>query len=86
MPVRYEPVPYWARVPHGIWLQEATSVAVDSADRVYVFNRGNMPVLVFDREGNVVDMWGNDDPGSGTQLITDAYGNALQSWPGNRWL
>ncbi|MGE0601734.1 MAG: peptidyl-alpha-hydroxyglycine alpha-amidating lyase family protein [Dehalococcoidia bacterium] len=86
MPIRYEPVPYWAKIPHGIWLQEATSVAVDSQDRIYVFNRGNMPVLVFDPEGNVVDMWGNDDPGSGTRLISDAYGNQMQSWPGNRWL
>jgi len=86
MSTRFEPVPFWAKVPHGIWLQEATAVAVDSADRVYVFNRGNMPVLVFDRDGNVIDMWGNDDPGSGTRLITDAYGNALQTWPGNRWL
>lgn len=83
---RFEPVPYWAKVPHGIWLQEATSVAVDSEDRVYVFNRGNMPVLVFSPEGDVLDMWGNDSPWSGTELITDAYGNAIQSWPGNRWL
>ena len=79
MSTRFEPVPFWAKVPHGIWLQEATAVAVDSADRVYVFNRGNMPVLVFDRDGNVIDMWGNGDPGSGTRLITDAYGNALQT-------
>lgn len=83
---RYEPVPFWAKVPHGIWLQEATSVAVDSDDRVYVFNRGNMPVLVFDPEGNVVDMWGNNTPWSGTELITDPYGNSVLTWPGNRWM
>ena len=35
----------------GIFLLEATSVAVDSRDNVYVFNRGNMPVLVFDTHG-----------------------------------
>jgi hypothetical protein len=38
-------------VPHGVWLREATAVAVDSQDRVYVFNRGNQPVLVFDADG-----------------------------------
>ena len=41
-------------LPHpraGIFLLEATSVAVDSRDNVYVFNRGNMPVLVFDTHG-----------------------------------
>jgi hypothetical protein len=60
-----EPVRYWAKLPHGIWLQEATSVAVDSDDRVYVFNQGNMPVLVFDRDGDLADMWGNETPAKG---------------------
>ena len=27
------------KVPHGCWLREATAVATDSADNVYVFNR-----------------------------------------------
>ena len=35
------------KIPHGLWLREATAVAVDSADHVYVFSRGNMPVMVF---------------------------------------
>ncbi|MGA4838229.1 peptidyl-alpha-hydroxyglycine alpha-amidating lyase family protein [Streptomyces sp. G45] len=82
----YEPVPFWARIPHGIWLQEATSVAVDSADRVHVFNRGTMPVLVFDRDGNVVDMWGNDTPFGGTELIDNAYGTTTPRWKGSRFL
>ena len=25
---RYEPVPLWAKIPHGLWLREATSVAI----------------------------------------------------------
>jgi hypothetical protein len=55
----YEPVPYWAKIPHGIWLQDATATAtaVVSGDRVYFFNRGNMPVLVFDRDGDLVDVY-----------------------------
>eukprot|EP01045_Picozoa_sp_COSAG04_P052506 COSAG04_NODE_22419_length_355_cov_0.808594_1_plen_49_part_00 len=32
-------------------MKEATSVAVDAEDRVYVFNRGNMPLLVFAPDG-----------------------------------
>ena len=82
---RYEPVPYWGKVPHGIWMQEATAVAVDSQDRVYVFNRGNMPVLTFSPEGDLLDMWGNETPWSGTKLIEDAYGGSAQTWPGIRW-
>lgn len=82
----YEPVPMWPKIPHGIWLREATAVTVDSEDRVYVFSRGNMPVLVFDRDGNVLDMWGNDDPFSGTAELTDPYGNKMMTWPGNRFV
>ncbi|MEX0761702.1 MAG: peptidyl-alpha-hydroxyglycine alpha-amidating lyase family protein [Dehalococcoidia bacterium] len=79
----YEPVPGWAKIPHGYWLKEATSVAVDSQDRVYVFNRGNMPMLVFDPDGNLVDHWGNDKPWGDVVIRTDPYGNKLQFW--NTW-
>ncbi len=82
----YEPVPFWAKVPHGIWLKEATSVAVDSDDRAYVFNRGNMPVLVFDPDGNLVDQWGNDDPFQGTELFEDPYGRMMPRWIGARFM
>lgn len=58
----FEPVPRWGRVPHGITFRgDATSVAVDSQDRVFVFNRGTDPVVVFDREGNFLDSWGHGE-------------------------
>ncbi len=78
----FEPVPYWAKIPHGLWLREATSVAVDSEGRVYVFNRGNMPVLVFDTSGNLVHMWGNDTPFAGMEDLDDPYGNRVRIWSG----
>ena len=40
------------RLPEGWSFVEATSVAVDAKDNVHVFNRGEHPVIVFDREGN----------------------------------
>ncbi len=76
----YEPVAGWAKIPHGVWLREATSVAVDSNDLVYVFNRGNFPIIVFDSDGNVVDKWGNDDPEGAVRIISDPYGNKIQFW------
>ena len=76
----FEPVPLWAKVPHGIWLREATSVAVDADDNVFVFNRGNKPILVFDPDGNVINMWGNDNPPDAVRITHDAYGNASQFW------
>lgn len=80
---KFEPVPGWAKIPHGIWLREATAVTVDADDRVYVFNRGNVPVLVFDPDGNVVDSWGNDNPTEDVVVMRDSYGNAMQFW--NTW-
>ena len=35
-------------------------MAVDSQDRVYVFNRGEHPMMVFDRDGNLLNSWGED--------------------------
>ena len=39
--------------------KEGTSVAVDSKDHVYVFNRGTIPMIVFDTDGNVLRTWGD---------------------------
>ena len=76
----FQPDPHWAKVPHGIWMREATSVAVDKNDNVFVFNRGNKPVLVFNQLGEVIDMWGNDNPPDKVRIIRDPYGNASQFW------
>jgi DNA-binding beta-propeller fold protein YncE len=38
--------------------REATSVGVAPDGRVYVFNRGQWPVMVFDTGGHLLDTWG----------------------------
>ena len=48
----------WGNLPEGWTYKEATSVDVDPKDRVYVFNRGTCPMIIFDSEGNIVDTWG----------------------------
>ena len=49
----------WGRLPEGWgYNDESTAVAVDSHDNLWVFNRGNHPVIVMDREGNVIRAWG----------------------------
>jgi len=50
----------WAKLPSGWSFREVADVAVDADDNVYVFNRGEHPMIVFDREGNVVRSWGED--------------------------
>ena len=81
--MRFEPVAGWAKVPHGVWLKEATSVAVDAHDNVYVFNRGNFPMVVFSDDGEVIETWGTDNPWSPTLTQTDPYGNHSHVW--NTW-
>ena len=57
----YEVAVDWEKLPSGYSWRDAAGVAVDSKDRVYVFNRGSgeHPVIVFDRDGNFLDSWGD---------------------------
>ena len=49
----------WGNLPDNWVYKEATAVAVNSKDQVYVFNRGTHPMVIFDREGNVLSHWGD---------------------------
>ena len=48
----------WGELPEGWTYKEATAVALDSKDNVYVFNRGGHPVIVFDSDGKFLRSWG----------------------------
>lgn len=54
----YEVQADWAKLPAGWKFFEVADVAVDAQDRVYVFTRGEHPVLIFGREGNLLASWG----------------------------
>ncbi len=55
---KYEYVEGWAKIPEYFDLGMVVSVDTDSNDRVFVFNRGNHPVLIFDPDGNFISCWG----------------------------
>src|SRR6185295_13179990 len=55
---RYRVVENWAKLPDGWEFRDVAAVAVDSKDRIYVFNRGQHPMMVFDRDGNFLRSWG----------------------------
>jgi len=59
-PYTYRVQPGWGRGPYGVPAFGLVSmVACDSADRVYVFQREPVAVmLVFDREGRLLARWG----------------------------
>src|SRR5438309_827124 len=54
----YEANDHWAKLPSGRTWPEASGIATDSKDRVYVFNRGEHPVMIFDRDGTYLSTWG----------------------------
>ena len=54
----YEVAVDWEKLPAGYWWRDAAAVAVDKQDRVYVFNRGDHPMIVFDKDGNFLQSWG----------------------------
>ena len=55
---QYEANDRWAKLPSGWVWTEVAAVAADSQDRVYVFNRGEHPVMIFDRQGSFLRAWG----------------------------
>ncbi len=56
----YEELADWAQLPDGWSFKEVADVVVDSQDRVYVFNRGEHPMIIFEPDGSFVASWGED--------------------------
>src|SRR5262249_4723318 len=55
---RYRTDSAWQHRPADYQGTEVSAIAVDHQDRVYVFNRGEHPVAVFDRHGKRLNSWG----------------------------
>ncbi|MBT3358341.1 MAG: hypothetical protein HN403_01795 [Rhodospirillales bacterium] len=59
--LEFDVVQGWEKLPEGWSFTEVAGVAVDSRDRVYVYCRGDHPVIVFDKDGKFLDAWGEDN-------------------------
>jgi DNA-binding beta-propeller fold protein YncE len=55
---RYRVEDEWGDLPEHWSFDEVAAVAVDHRDNVYVFNRGEHPMVVFDRTGAFLRSWG----------------------------
>jgi DNA-binding beta-propeller fold protein YncE len=55
---RYELAEGWEQLPKGWFHGDVAGVATDSQDRVYVFNRSEHPLIVYDRDGRFLGSWG----------------------------
>ena len=51
----------WGNLQPDATYKEATAVAVDANDNVFVFNRGTHPMIVFDSDGDIQDTWGHGE-------------------------
>ena len=51
--VRYKVVEGWEQLPKGFAHRDVAGVAVDQEDRVFLICRGENPVIVYDRQGNL---------------------------------
>ena len=57
---RYKVVDNWAKLPENWTFTDVAGVAVNSNDEVFVFNRGQHPMIIFDIDGNYLRSWGDD--------------------------
>ena len=82
----YEVEEGWAKLPDGWDMKVVAGIGVDSQDRVYAFNRGDHPMIVFDSDGSVVASWGEDTfnfahavyvDASDKLWLTDRYGQVV---------
>src|SRR5262249_30248880 len=58
---RYRIIENWAKLPDDWSFKEVAAVGVDASDNVYVFGRGEHPMMVFDRAGNFLRSWGEGE-------------------------
>jgi DNA-binding beta-propeller fold protein YncE len=73
----YEELPDWPALPEGWSFHEVADVVVGPQDRVYVFNRGEHPMIVFEADGTFVTSWGEG-------MFTRPHGVTLGP-DGNLW-
>src|SRR5258708_6344912 len=57
-PFLFEARADWARRPANFKWREGSAIATDSRDRVFVFNRGDHPVMIFAPDGTFISSWG----------------------------
>ncbi len=48
----------WAQLREGLSFLDVGGIAIDNQDRVYILNRSENPIMVFDRNGNFLTSWG----------------------------
>ena len=63
----YELIRDFCKLPAGQTFGLVSRVAADAQDRIYVFQRKDPPVVIFDRNGKYLGAWGSGE-------VTDPHG------------
>jgi DNA-binding beta-propeller fold protein YncE len=79
LPSPFRRVDNWAKLPGGMKLGQAISVDGDAAGHVWVFHRGEPPVLEFDNNGNLLKFFGKD-------MFVQSHGLCLDPDGSSIWL
>lgn len=67
---QYELVEGWGELPAGWVWGQVGAVCVDSQDNVHVFTRFEKPYMVFNKDGKLIDHWGDG-------IFEDAHGMCI---------
>jgi len=57
---RYEVAEGWGRLPENWQWGDVVSIAIGPQDEVFVFNRSEHPLVIFDKWGHFLSAWGAD--------------------------
>ena len=70
---------------HARQIDCSHSMAIDSQQRIFVANRANDTIMIFDRDGKLLQEWGNWGKSSGLYIAPDdtMYSSDSQSGTGN---
>lgn len=86
--IEYKATPLHFRIPHGVYLHEAACVAVNSKGHVYCFNRGTMPLMIFDSQGNLLnaDSWNGTADLYGGYDAAESKADGVVRWRGSEFV
>ena len=73
----YDVIADWGSLPDGFEWGLLGAVSVDATDRVYVFSRGEHPLMVFERDGTYLRTIGEGVFRDGHGMCFDANGDIL---------
>jgi len=85
----YENVPGWAPLPDGWEWNHVVGVAVDSKDNIFAYNRSNHPMMVLNKNGEIIDSWASENFSSAHHVeigpdnsvwTTDVGNHTVRKW------